>query len=580
MSLFDTPDSQLWVDEANVITGGFVNNTEAHLLGPDQCVQLLNAEPTVAGRRRKRLGALPMGAGSVSLPPLGLFEMRAPGEGVEAIVGQWGSELYSSIGDDTWTRRGSNVSLASTFHTGVQGRCFFTPGSGAASGVTQVHAALFLASCVGVSDNASLPFGFLTQLSLFNGEWQATSVTHVRSRALAWFQNRLWAYGSCQPGLGRSFLQWSRVLDGFDFSNGQTVEIDPDSGDVGVAIVPARDATPRLFLFNERSVQQLDLYWATDGYYPTTANALDFTKSLVRPIVLGSGCVATRAVMWVPGQAGADLLFLSREGLRLLSRSATDAQGGTPLPLSHRIQPTIDRINWAKVDRACGVYWDGKAYFALPVDGADFNNFILAYDVHRDYFYELDWKVGAWSAAQIASERKLFFLSATSGTETALGSPASGVTHGYHVYEAFSGNSDPFTLPINFTEVTRGFTCDNGGQPGVNLRLRKKWSHLDVSLQSADTGSTVCFEYRVDDDEAWSALKNIYIDPESSAPVLPVQLPFGFGSGQIIRRTMLLRNIRSGYKLQFRVRDDSSFGRFRIIGFTLYSNPMNPKRDR
>lgn len=564
-SLIDTPDSPLLRDLADVVIGGFVDNMEAHLLSPAQCVRLLNAEPTIAGRRKKRNGVVPLGGFLEN--PNGLFEFYSPLRGVNKLAGLWGNSLYTSDGDDAWASVPS-ASAVDTYHMGVQGL-----------GVSGAPA-LFLASCVPYTANVSLPFGNLVYApALADGSLSSTHVSSARARSIAWFQGRLWSYNDCEPDGGAAFLRWSAPLDGTNFGNGQSVQIDAN-GDAGVAILPSRDASPRIFLLNERSIYQLDIYWATDGYYPLTANALDFTKSLLRPIVLNTGCVATRAAIWVPGQEGADMLFLSREGIRYLSRSLTDAQSGTPLPLSFPIQQTIDRINWRHADKACAGYWDGKAYFAVPVDGSDRNNFVIAYDVHRQAFYELDLQVGAWSESRVGGYRKFYFLSATSGTETTLGNPATGATEAFHAYELFSGAVDPFNSPVQFQEITRDFTCDAGAAPGSNIHIKKKWSHLDVTFEAAGTGATLAIEYKVDNDDSWKTLSNYYIDPQSGAPVLPVQLPFTFGAGKIFRKTFLLRSIAPGYKIRFRVTDDSSFAQFKVINLSLFANPMNPKYNR
>lgn len=568
-TLIDQPNSPLWVEESNLVVGGYINNTENHLLAPEQAVRLLNVYPTVAGRRQRRTGVACLGTGIASAEnPTGLWEFYVPTAGVQHLVAKWGTGLYTSQGDDLWTRQSSNISLANTYYMGVQGR-----------GPSSV-ANLFLASCVACSDNVSLPY--VEAVRVDSGAFAVTNVSGISARCLAWFQGRLWAYNLCGSGLGPTYLTWSKPLDGSDFSAGQSIQIDADTGDVGCAILPSRDNTPRLFLFNERSVYQLDMYWTTDGYYPSTANALDFTKSQLRPIVIGSGCIATRTCIWAPGLSGADILFLSHEGIRYLSRSQTDAQGGTPLPLSYRIQPTIDRINWNFADRSTAAYYDGFAYFAVPVDGAAYNNLVIAYDIHRDAFHELDFNVAAWADAKLAAGRSLFFLSSTAGTESGLntGAGASGVTYGFHVYQTGSGSVDPFSHGIRYIEETRAFCCDQGGQPGTNLRIKKKWDYLELAVQSGSTAATLTVEYKVDDTSAWSILDYFYSDPDTAAPYLPVQLPFGFGSGKIVRRNFLLRNVQPGYKIQFRLSDSESFSRFKIISLLLSANPLNPKYNR
>lgn len=552
----DQVDSPLWSDGAEYIDGGYVDNLESHLLTPQQAVKLLNIEPTVAGRLQKRLGIEKLGSAGTGNPN-GLFPFTAPLQGLELLVGQWGNSLYSSTGNDTWTARAASTSLANTIYAHAQGR-------GASALPT-----LFLASCVGVTDNVSLPYGNLIAL---DSNFGVTEVA-VRARSIAWFQSRLWAFNNAASGA--DYLSWSKVFDGRDFSNGQNVQVDADSGDQGIAIVPMRDATPRMYLVKENSIHQLELSWTTDGYYPTTANALDFTKSILRPVTYQAGCVATRAVVWA-GTKESDLLFLARDGIRGLPRGLTDAQAPLGLPLSWPIQTTIDRITWQYADRAAAVYHGNKVFFALPVDGSDKNNHVIAYDINRLSWYELDWDIAAWAPAKISSNRSLFFLGSTSGTETGLGALGSGVTNGFHVYQTESSAIDPFGQPIQFDVITRAFSFDQGGPPGAGLQNKKLWNYLDLAIQAAATAATLTLQYKVDDDDSFTHLRYLYVDPESGFPILPVQLPFGFSSGRVVHHSFTLRDVRPGYKIQMRFLDDTSFARMKVISLRVFANPLNP----
>lgn len=561
---FDAADSPLLTESVDYVTGGMVNNTETHLLTPDQAARLLNADPTVAGRRQKRFGPDPIGSAGLGNPN-GLAGFHDPLQNnVKLLFGNWGSALFSSPGnDDTWSRRASQVSFIDTLYMGVQGR-------GRANLPT-----LFLSSCVAATDNVSLPYGKLVAIDSFLND--ATSVTElaVRPRSISWFQSRLWGFNSGVSG--PDYLFWSAPFDGRDFSNGQTVQVGPDDGQEGVAIVPMRDGTPRLMLFKERSIYQLEIYWATDGYYPTTANAMDFTKSLLRPISLNTGCVGTQALCWTPGQENADLLFLSREGIRSLNRSLTDAQGGAGKPLSFRIQQTIDRINWQQAHRSVAAFWQDKAYFSVPVDGATKPNLTLIYDVNRDSFYESDLDISSLTEAKVGAERSFFYQSSTAGTEVGYGANGSGATNGYHVYKFDVALNDPFAQPIQYEEQTRAFTFDTGPPQGSGLRYKKKWSHLDLAIQSAATHCTLTIGYKVDEDDDWTNLVQPFVDPSDGYPYLPIGLPFTFSIGKIINRSFMLRNVRPGYKIQFRIQDTTSFARLKIISLRVHASPQNPK---
>src|SRR5262245_55450390 len=142
MPVPDSIDSNLLIEESTTIIGGVVNIAEPHLLEPNQAAYLLNLQPQVDGRRQKRLGVDAIGSAGLGNPN-GLFALEAPLQNVHTLVGQWGSELYSTPGNDVLTRRASNISLYNTYYQGVVGR-------GATNSAT-----LYLTSCVGVSNNAS-----------------------------------------------------------------------------------------------------------------------------------------------------------------------------------------------------------------------------------------------------------------------------------------------------------------------------------------------------------------------------------------------------------------------------------------
>jgi len=541
----DAPDSQYLIQKASDISGGSVDVGEEHLIPANAAVTLLNIEASAAGRRRKLLGVRSRGAPGGQLnPPNGLIEFESPS--FEHIVGVFGSEMWSTDGilENAWVRRASGVSLYNTDYHAVQGR-------GATGAPT-----LFLASAVGVSDNASLPNAHLVAL---DNSWGATLITDVRPRALAWYQSRLWGFNSSHTLHGKDFLVWSNVFDGRNFTNGQSIQIGGEDADEGTALIPLRGERPAILCFKERSVHLLEIFWQTDGFYPATSNAMDFTTARLRPIVTQTGCVGTRALTWAPGLSGADILFLSREGIRSLQRSQTDAQGGAGPPLSERIQQQIDRINWRFADRSLATHFNNVAYFAVPVDGSERPNFVVAYNTLRDQFFFTDWQTNGWARAKLSSERKLFYLGSTGGTDG-----FSGVTNGFHLYETERGNAAAFRQPIDMDEQTRAFTFPQG-EGDTGMTARKLWRWITMKVQAGDTIASLSIQYKVDDDDDWSILGSLNIQPSDAFPELPIPLPFGFGAGRILKRSFSLHALRPGYKLQFRFQDSTSFARLQIL---------------
>jgi hypothetical protein len=550
----DAPDDPLLVEQATDISGGSQDFGVTHLIPPGKTNYLLNIETTFDGQRQKRLGVLARGSVGGTGRPNGAFSFEDVSRGFKQIVLQQDNNLFSTDGTTMgFTPRVTATSLYNTVHHAVQGQ-----------GATNV-ASLFLSASVPYSANTSLPFDKLLSL---DRNWVATTISQVWPRALTWYQNRLWAWNLA--GRSQDMLAWSNVLDGRNFGNGQTLLVDPEGGDPGTALIPLRGDTPRMLLYKERSVHLLDIFWDTDGYYPSAANVLDYANGArLRPIVTDTGCVATRGLTWVPGLQGGDVLFLSREGIRSLNRSATDAQGGAGLPLSWPIQKVIDRINWARADQSVAAFWNNIAYFAVPVDGAENPNFVVAYNVPRNSFYYLDWDVNAWVRSTVDTARKFFFFGQTAGTDG-----QSTYTLGHHLYETSRGAVDPFQTAVQYEEQTRGFVFSQGDDPAEGLRNKKIWRWLEIRARGAATSATLTIQYKVDDNTDWIDFRNFSIDPSDAYPALPVALPFTFDSGTIVRKNLSLHTVPSGYKVQFRFTDTTSFGRIDTLELNVRASIM------
>jgi len=562
-SPFDTPDSPLLIEEANTITGGVVSNAEPHLLQPHQSAYLLNVQPYVDGRRQKLNGVDAIGTAGVNTPH-GLWAFEAPLLGLRQLIAVYGSgaggaAVYSTPGTGSMVSRATLDGLNDNACNAVIGR-----GLGKST--------LFISNCEPSPSNVSLPYANIVGLqSDFNYTKCNWSGTNILARSLAWFQGRLWAWNSCNTDAGPDYLRWSAPLNGFDFSNGQTLQVDPDTGDEGTAIVPLRDSTPRMILFKNQSTWLFEFYWTTEGWIPTSANTLDTTNSIVRPITLETGCVAPRAAIWAPGLQGADVLFLSREGIRSLTRSLTDSQAGVGLPLSWRIQPIIDRINWAAAHRSVAYTWDNVAYFAVPLDESTYNNFIIAYDLNRDAFFFQDWAANGFAAATLGSARKFYFLG--TGASPVTESYSSGYTLGHHIYETDTGAIGPGISPIVMEEQTKAFTFNTDNSPGGGLKNRKRWAWFDIAAQAAATTCTLTISYKVDDDDEWTIYSYIPIEAGDACPLLPVTLPFGFSSARFIHYRTSLDRVRPGYKIQFKIRDESSYAQCKIQQFAVAAYP-------
>jgi hypothetical protein len=82
-------------------------------------------------------------------------------------------------------------------------------------------------------------------------------------------------------------------------------------------------------------------------------------------------------------QCGIDVFFLSEtgRGVYALSQVPTSDQMGVWQPISAPIKRYIDRINWSAIANARATYWNDLYILSVPIDGASYNNAILAYSV-------------------------------------------------------------------------------------------------------------------------------------------------------------------------------------------------------
>lgn len=551
MPLIDQPDTPELIDHQNSFAEGVVNNRESHLLTPFQAYHLLNCDLDMDGRVRKAHGFNKRGPANLDLSgkmPFGLFAFEPEGT-QRSLLAHYANELYQfsdhqASAPFTWQRVASNVSFVSTHYMAAQGQILGTPGS-----------ALFLCACVSESSTGHS----YSQLAFVEGggNFSAAQVSYTGlfAKSITWFQRRLWA-------VNERAIVWSALNDGSsrapgspDITFGPVGEYDPN-----MAIVPLREPTPRMLIFRKSSVWLLDIYWTTDGFYASTADTMDFTKALIRPIVQEVGLMAPRAVTWIPGAEGGDYLFLSREGIRSLNRSLTDVQGGAGLPISWKIQKTIDRINWDRADRSVATFHNGLAYFSFPIDGAQENNFVVAYDVRYEHFYFMDWEAAAFTRMRYPGrDVALYFQSSKSVAENYT-SPAFNVTH-QHVYDTSSGLVGYGGSAIDFDVQTRGYVFDIGDPIGSGLRYRKKNNWLELGMKPGGTTASFGISYKVNHASAWSAFGAFSILSTETG---------------VIRKKFSLRNIPPSRVVEFRIRDNLTMAQPELEYVQVSAHPLNP----
>lgn len=146
----------------------------------------------------------------------------------------------------------------------------------------------------------------------------------------------------------------------------QSFKVNQGSADRLVAVYPFNATT--LVAAKERSVYVVSEVSGTNAELAQLARLDQVTGEW--------GCLAPRSLV----QVGADVWLLAhRRGVCSIRLTETNAIQGVDVPVSRDVQPIIDRINWSAAQNATAAAHDNHVYFAVPLDGASFNNAVLVF---------------------------------------------------------------------------------------------------------------------------------------------------------------------------------------------------------
>ena len=173
-------------------------------------------------------------------------------------------------------------------------------------------------------------------------------------------------------------LYFSDILDGEVWDPAAEIRIGGD-GDPIKGLYPWFD--DKIIVFKERSI------WAVNAN--PLQDPADWTISLISGNV---GCVSHRSIAAV----GADVFFLSRDGVRSLAQIQAGTQTDIGLPLSAQVDDILSRIDRNQYSLCDGVYWNNRYMLAFPykVPGTSSqttNNRVITYHILAK-----SW-LGTWS---------------------------------------------------------------------------------------------------------------------------------------------------------------------------------------
>lgn len=150
----------------------------------------------------------------------------------------------------------------------------------------------------------------------------------------------------------RDLVAVSDALDYTHYTLYQNFRINQGDNDAMVAMAPFNEST--VVMLKDQSV------WRVDNIYG------DLSSIALRKVTNQYGCVAPFSVV----QFGTDLAWFSERGVESLKLTEQGQVQGVSLALSAKLPKTIARLNWQHASKIVGAYWDGKLYFAVPLDNA------------------------------------------------------------------------------------------------------------------------------------------------------------------------------------------------------------------
>jgi hypothetical protein len=500
----------------------------AYLLSENQVRLAQNMIINEPGRRKMRNGARAFGAPGGNPGGADVYTLA---NSQQRLVGIWGGLLYDSSGNGGWAQIASGESgqqVDDKLHMFKEGR-------------GNNGRALYVCQCER-GESGPVDQSEIIQYDIDTDS--ATRASGIQPRAIEFFQNRVWAAGLQGASNGQQDLYWAEVGGGLQFSEGNSLLIEPGVGGEVSALLQTREETPRLLIFKEGAIAVLDPRWgSSSALIPTAADSIDTINSSVKLLTRGAGCVATRTAVWVPGAEGADVFFLAADGVRSLSRAENDVIAGAGLPLSWPAKDIFDRVNWTHAHKAVATVYDNAYHISLPLDGATQNTHIARFDLFTKAWSLHTWGGKSTHVASLASQDRLYFQNNTAVNDSAVTGLAGDDV--YQLFRAYDGSLDPGGTNIIMTEESRSFMFQEPFR-------KKRWSHFSMGVGSADT-QWLEIAYRVDLGP-WRILASEPVDGAGGTVVLGEDaLPWDNTEDLIRKKQFSLLDIEPGYFLDMRI---------------------------
>jgi len=482
-------DDPILFEQTNSFTGGVNNITSSKLLEPSQSVELINVDIDRIGNAVTRRGTSSLSSSAVPEGTANIQGMYYFDTGtINQLVICKNRKLFyydGVAGSGSWTQEGSsyltNAADNSVYFAQLSDKLYFCDGASA------------LKSFNGTAVN-SIP----AAANAPSGIKLITSHTE-----------RLFAVRTAEPDT----IYVSDILSAEGTSAWSSVDSFRVGGD-GEPIIAMQSWTGfRLAVFKENSTYVIE----TD---PTATLASWVVQRISREV----GCIAPRSI----AQVGANLYWLSRDGVRTMARTLAGTEQEISEPISKVIDSTIREINTSVINKSAGAYWDNRYILSIPTSTSSTPNTSICYNtIHKT------WS-GKWTGDFKASVFSPYTNSPSS--LLCLATPDGRVLQWREwVKDENEVDSDykdsGVAIPTSIT--TREFTW---GEP----MSYKSLNNIEVQFYSS---MATCSVYLVNDEgDTIASFQNI---DSSSGSLGGLVLPFVLNSGAILRNQQNRRRARS-----------------------------------
>lgn len=510
----DGVDDPLAYDLTGSFIGGQVSNVRSNLLKQEQFAEAKNMDVDKFGAIITRRGTSRVGS-AFSNPVKGLFFYDKPS--TEEILAVSGGVLNKSTGGAFSAISGySPASTANVEFAQLVDKVYMTDGTG------NVHS----------YDGSTVT------------DEGGTSSDPPTCKHLITHTNRLFAANTENYD---DEVAASDLLDGSAWPAVMQFRVGGGEGDAITGICSWYNHN--LLVFKNRSIHVV----ATD---PAQTSASNWNVHRIDNTV---GCVSGRTI----AQAGADVFFLARDGVRTVRTILSGAQSSVSEPISLPINDYIERINWSNASKACATFWNNRYILSVPLDSSAHPNYTLVFNTATGSWngYWTGWTPLAYGVHSFNDFPKMMFGDNDGNVATWLDHKASS-NEGVSDFQDFGSDYESMVL-------TRGHVFGDYLSP-------KLGGHVEIEIDNSVTGCH-CLELFASLDGVSGTQDTLLehnISSQSATVTLPVNVPFTLPNMGTDQRAFNLTTKGEFSEIQFRVKSSSGKLHLRSVKASAYINTL------